>query len=156
MYDKKILIPLDGSTFAERALPYAASLAEAFGAGLVLLTVFQKPRHVTEADTTRQMVEMAAHLHTHVEALRSRGVSAESILIEGGDVAHLILQSAESHLCDLIVMTTHGRSGLARWRLGSIAERVVRHASQSVLVVKSADPDDDSQAVQYTKRATPV
>jgi nucleotide-binding universal stress UspA family protein len=152
----KILVTLDGSTFAERALPIAISLAEAYEAKLVLLSIFDSSDHVTAAEQARQVDAVGEYLAEKVAALRNLGISAESILIAGGDVAHLILVSADSHQCDLIIMTTHGRSGLSRWRLGSIAERVVRHSTRPVMLIRSSDEDDYSRAIHPVKHAIVV
>ena len=145
----KILCPTDFSEHAQNAIDFAAELAKPFGATIELLHVFQLPIYVgweggptSIAATDRHIVELREHvqgqLQKQVDALKAKGVKATSQDIDG--VPHLqIAKSSEE--ADLVVMGTHGRTGLPRLLLGSVAERVVRLAHCPVITVPRHDHD---------------
>jgi nucleotide-binding universal stress UspA family protein len=152
---RRILVPLDGSDFADRVLPHAEALAEKFGATLILLHVATSPADLmTQAavgpilgpetvvdptslvETERQ--EVAAYFETLAERLRGRGLAAEWEQIEG-HAGRVIVERAGDHRADLVVMTTHGRGGLRRLVFGSVAEEVVRDAPCPVLLVRVSE-----------------
>jgi nucleotide-binding universal stress UspA family protein len=120
-----ILVPLDGSALAEYALPYALRLTRAAGGRLVLV------RAAPDAPT-RQRAE--AELAATASRLFTAGAQVESHVRRGaaGDV---ILDGARAWEAGLIVMATHGRSGLGRWLYGSVADHVLRRAEVPVLLV---------------------
>jgi len=141
---KKILVTLDGSELAERALKPAFSLAEKFGAEIVLLRVPLTQHYVSmssgsgvllpEENVERDQQETEAYLR----AVKTRWLgSAPKIRAEAisGEPAAVILDVAETEAADLIVMSTHGRSGLSRLLYGSVAESVLRGARSPVLLV---------------------
>ncbi|MCA9973368.1 MAG: universal stress protein [Anaerolineales bacterium] len=142
-----LLVPLDGSDFAELALQYALSLAEKYGAELTLLRVVNPPRwqSMMEAESPelfeklRHSVELDArnYLDYQKTALEQAGYRVQ-MRIECCDKppADAILDAVEAWDADAIVMSTHGRSGLQRWMFGSVAERVVRHAQVPVLLIR--------------------
>jgi nucleotide-binding universal stress UspA family protein len=139
-----ILVPLDGSAFAETALPHASALAAKFDCKITLVKVFETP-HVYQS-AVEQGVLMDIHeaavkdasdyLEAQKVKLAAEGLSVEVDFIEGGNVAAMILEAIEESGADLVVMSTHGRSGLDRWRFGSVAERVARHASVPVVLIR--------------------
>lgn len=141
---KKILVPIDFSETSAQALPYAAALAERFGAKLVLLHViepvtmspvfwdFQPP--VADADQAAE-VAITTRLSQLGKELLPEDVQARTLVCDG--VAHEeIAETARNLGVDLIVLSTHGHTGLKHVLLGSTAERVVRHARCPVLVVR--------------------
>lgn len=144
---KKILVPLDGSELAKQALPHAEVLAVCMDATLVLLQVVQPNLErmmvapgfaVTVAD--EQQVERAAEeantrLTDQVDRLAHVHVAAETV-VEVGDAASKIVDYATAHGLDLIVMSTHGYSGLTRWRHGSVTTKVLDAATCPVLVIR--------------------
>lgn len=142
MYNR-ILVPLDGSTFAEAALGHARTLARCTGAELTLLRVATHPvyEYVAAEPLLYQTIEQdsekesAAYLEKVAAELRAEGfhVSAETCT---GPVAETILDYARDISADIIVMSTHGRSGLARWFIGSIADKIVRGATLPVLLAR--------------------
>jgi nucleotide-binding universal stress UspA family protein len=139
---KTILVPLDGSLFAEQALHEARALAAATGAGLVLVcAVFEFPelRAVQGArdDITKWQGEAArivSYLDRTAEVLKAEGLTVRTRL-EYGAPADAILHACEMTGADLIVMSNHGRSGLDRPWLGSVALKVVQSALWPVLLV---------------------
>lgn len=147
-----LLTPLDGSELAAQALTHAQAIAQRSGARLTLLQVIPNvaalaqepalpPGRLTAALHTQtlqsQWQEQArAALEQTAQAITDQGVTADAAVV----VAHPpdgILDYAQTHAVDLIVMSTHGRSGLARWVYGSVAARVVQAAACPVLLIRT-------------------
>ena len=132
----RILVPTDFSRPSEQALAYARSLAQRFGASLHLLHVVNRPLLAeglaAEAfiDESSDMVEVAQ------QRLRKRAPDAASANVVFGYAAKSIVQHASQLGVDLIVMGSHGRTGIAHILLGSVAEAVVRTAPCPVLTVR--------------------
>ncbi len=124
-----ILIPLDGSALSERALPYAVRLARSRESRIVLVRATD-PGH----DHVDGLVEAEAYLESIAQRVGKAGVRAEPAA-PTGEAAPTILSEIELRDCDLVVMSTHGRSGLGRWIYGSVADRVLRRADVPVLLV---------------------
>ena len=136
-----LLCPIDFSACSRHALSTATSLATSFGAKLVVLhawhpTVFSGPES-TSADLIQAMIEDTDRaLADCVASAKAAGVtSVESQVVEGL-AADAILNLVDDGAFDLVVMGTHGRTGMAHLFLGSVAERVVRSARCAVLVVR--------------------
>ncbi len=140
-----ILVPTDFSETADTALDYAVMLAAKLGARIHLLHVTGIPMlGVPEAGValTSTMIESIIRNAQHaldrlIDQRRGRAAFAETIQ-STGDPRDMILQAAKDTAADLIVMGTHGRRGLKRLLLGSVAEAVVRTASCPVLTVRTA------------------
>jgi nucleotide-binding universal stress UspA family protein len=125
-----ILVPLDGSTLAERALPYATALAGASGARLVLVRVAAPgagPDGVREA---------RAYLAQVAAGLTSEGRQVETAA-PAGDVVDEICAEARRQNADLLVSATHGRGGLGRWVYGSVAAALLARSQLPVLLVRA-------------------
>jgi len=131
------------------ALDHASELAEKLGATLDMLHVWQAPTFVPlgsgpvggvgEAGMTEMVRKNAQEaLDGFVDEARKRGVSVRSARCLGGPPAWSIVDAAKEGNYDLIVIGTHGRTGVPRMLLGSVAENVVRHAHCPVLTVRSA------------------
>ena len=140
---RKILVATDFSDDAEEALELALDMARAYGATVTLLHVCQLPAyaffHGGMYAPTPELVgdivrDADEQLRVVRERLRARGQEIEAVRLSG-EPAELVPQFAESHGFDLIVMGTHGRRGLKRMVMGSVAERVVRFARMPVLTV---------------------
>ncbi len=149
---RSILLPTDFSECAEGALSYATDLARAAGARLVCLHVVEPLvppvgyGPVTEPlpalDVTGQLEESA---HRELPRLAQRGECAGlevEEVVAHGEPASEIVRAAREHAVDLIVISSHGRTGLGRILFGSTAESVVRHAHCPVLVVKPTEKSD--------------
>ena len=140
--DKKILVPLDGSPLAEAVLPHAQALAKSEGAEIVLLSVPVTPNLDYLSRTpglATQIIEDAereteAYLKTEVEKLTEEGTKVTSVMREG-PIPEMILMVADEVHADVIAMSTHGRSGIQRWLMGSVADRVVHHAHIPVMLI---------------------
>ncbi|MBC7286588.1 MAG: universal stress protein [Armatimonadetes bacterium] len=133
---RRLLVPLDGSELAEIALTHAESLAKAFGAEIVLVRVVPLPPARVAcpspiASVEAEFAEAKEYLSSVANRLQQNGILARTS-VRQGDVAEEIIQEADSQDCDLIVMSTHGRSGIARWVYGSVADRVLRYGMQAV------------------------
>ena len=146
----KVLVPLDGSELAERALDPALAITRARNAELLLLSVTSYHHVLPPAaagyglTATDQIVDLGRDdANNYLDALRREtrcsDCRIQTMAVEG-DVAGCIVDTAAAVGADLIVMTTHGYSGFTRWMLGSITERVLRGASCPVLAVRQAIP----------------
>jgi nucleotide-binding universal stress UspA family protein len=139
---KVILVPTDFGEPSEAALDYAIDLAKALGSEVVLLHAYEIPivgfpdgAIVATADLTARVLEGAqAGLEHQVSSREGQGVNLRGI-VKQGDAYRMVNETAEAVGADLIVMGTHGRHGLPRLLLGSVAEKVVRTASVPVLTV---------------------
>lgn len=145
---KRVLVALDGSSLAEQALPPALRIAEQAGASLTLvqsiawtLTLMADPAGFGAATVAADIVEQAeadarAYLQDICVQAHSHGVSAHPT-IRTEPAADAILACAAEQQADLIVMSTHGRSGVGRWMIGSVAERVLHGATVPVWLVRN-------------------
>ena len=158
-----ILVPLDGSPFAERALPVAQAIARRHGATLHLLSVHAllvQPFEVQGApvyDTTfddERRREQAEYVQRTVERLRGEGVTVDGAMVRGDAVGPTLAEEARRHGAGLIVMTTHGRGGFTRAWIGSVASEVVRTAPVPVLLVRA--PDDETGEAAAPTATFPV
>ncbi len=146
---QRILVPLDGSPRAERALPVAARLAQASGGTVVLLRVVGLPtaivpipapypgtlRAIIDAD----LAEARNSLGTLMKRSNLSGVHTEIEVIEGPTAATILAVTEAQHI-DLIVLCSHGYTGFKRWVLGSVAEKVARYAPVPVLLLRAGGP----------------
>ncbi len=152
---RSILVPTDGSALSVRAVPVAETIARAQGAEIVLVRVVEPwstaglgyESYVTSDvyDELTESLENAARqdLAMMVDRIKERGSNARSLLFTGVPAAELL--DAEQELQpDLVVIASHGRSGLVRFALGSVTERLVREGNAPVLVVQAASPVDRS------------
>ncbi|RME43714.1 MAG: hypothetical protein D6791_14800 [Chloroflexi bacterium] len=139
---KKLLVTLDGSQFAERVLPYAKAMAKPFGSEVVLLSVPEVPEaqmYGALADVVKNLRleaerETQRYLYSVAAALREDGLKAQAV-VTGSHPARTIVAVSETEDIDLILLATHGRGGLDRLLLGSVAERVVQHTTCPVFLV---------------------
>ncbi len=141
---RRILFPTDFSEHADYAWPYALQFAQEFGAEVHLLHVVAQPPRVSEAYAMNfnpekfaqaLTTEAQASLDRLVHAAKDRNVECRSAVRVGVDF-HEIINYARTSQVDLIIMATHGRTGLAHTLVGSVAEKVVRKAPCPVLTVK--------------------
>jgi nucleotide-binding universal stress UspA family protein len=141
---RRILVPLDFSEHAESILTSAGHLAEEHGSRVLLLHVYHLPVEFQQLEGAYLPPDFWANVKNEAEQqldkyavkLKDTGVEVESFVREGYP-ATVIVEEADSLDADLIVIGTHGHSGLKHLLLGSIAERVVQKAPCPVLTVKS-------------------
>jgi nucleotide-binding universal stress UspA family protein len=141
---KKILVPTDFSTGAKTALKQAMALARPLGAQLTVLNVFPLPNYIlpdgtvflAEAPTLAQIATRAtAALDELKKSLSAEGLSVHVEAVAGAPADEIVRLAKEGGF-DMIVMGTHGRTGLAHLLIGSVAERVVRLSPCPVLTVR--------------------
>jgi nucleotide-binding universal stress UspA family protein len=145
---KRILVAVDGSNTSRRAFESALNLASSMGAELRPFYVVENTPMYFEAPgydpsiLRSRMIEQARELGAEfVAAMRERGVGGEAASAEStslDDVSSVVLKAAADYQADLLVMGTHGRRGVQRLFLGSVAERCVRQAALPVLLIPSA------------------
>lgn len=137
---------MDRSELAELALPYASELAKAFDARLTLISVIEKLTVQTESGVFGPVVDVVLDMDDESDCARiylqdigdkltREGVRVE-IVVKQGDPASVICDWAEEESVDLIVICTHGRSGIKLIVYGSVADRVLRCARVPVLLVR--------------------
>jgi nucleotide-binding universal stress UspA family protein len=131
---KTILVPLDGSPLAERALSLATALSIPTAAHLLLVRVSAGKAPADDG------APFGTYLEKTAADLRDRGFCVDAAELSGEPVARVISQAAREYCADLIVMTTHGRSGPRRWLLGSVAEALVTCSPVPVLLQRAWDP----------------
>ena len=143
----RILVPLDGSALAEATLEHAVGLARMFDAPIELIqvvppAVFEPeppvafPSGIDEQLTSIRKSIAQDYLDDVAERLRERGVAATATAVVGASVAGTLADLAHADSTDLVAIATHGRSGLPRLVLGSVADKLVRSAKTPVLVCR--------------------
>jgi nucleotide-binding universal stress UspA family protein len=148
---KRILVPLDGAPLAERAVPMAARIARASGGSIVLLRVVNPPveygywAYSMPASTmsTGDWAETDfANARDYLQEIASSsdlaGVNT-SIEVHAGQVAAVIFAVTQSHNIDLVVISSHGDIGLKLWVLGSVAQKVARHSTTPILILRERE-----------------
>lgn len=131
---RKILVPLDGSDWCERAIPHAIDVAQTNESEIILLRVVTPkdlPDEAEEEYLTRLQAEVS-----------QQNVSVRTQIIEGTAVAHLICEYVMHEGVNLVIMSTHGRTGLARLFYGSVSRDVMECIDVPVLLIQ---PDKDEQ-----------
>lgn len=151
---RSILLPTDFSDCANFALPYAAGIARATGASLLCVHVVETvvpavgysgmSEPLPIADISEQLEESAEREMPRVaECEECAGLNVEEMIVHG-DAATEVVRVARERRVDLIVVSSHGRTGLGRILFGSTAEAIVRHATCPVLVVKPPQEEESS------------
>ncbi len=149
MNDETVLVPLDGSSFGEAAVPYALSAARSLDAELELISVFDDQPTAAGWPLTAEPIK--AWFEEYLDAMAEKivkdaGVDVSQTVIGGRSAAKALEEYAERTSPELIVMSTHGRGPLSRAWLGSVADHVMRHVSGPVLLIR---PDEEAE-VKFT------
>ena len=145
---RKIVVPLDGSKLAECALGHVEAIAKGCNTLEVDLVRVVRPiplymsgddmSYIDPSVLTKavegEKAQAKVYLDKLVKDLGAKNISAKSVVLSG-EPAQSVIDYAEKNGAELIVMSSHGRSGPARWAMGSVAERVTQHAKLPVLVV---------------------
>ena len=157
-----ILVPLDGSALAEQVLPYVRTLAPLLGVGVRLLNVISDETHdsllaegiaasygvidplATQREREHRSLTTRTHhaegyLDSHAMLLRGQGIDVETD-VRWGPAPDLIVEAAEGLDITMIAMATHGYSGLRRWALGSVTDKVLHATATPVFVVRGSKP----------------
>jgi nucleotide-binding universal stress UspA family protein len=148
---KKILVPLDGSELAECTLAHVKAIASGCNVPEVILLRIAEPvssfvigelaaantklaTQVEQYDEKEHKTQAKQYVAQKADELKKEGIAAQPVVVSGNP-ADKILDYANENQVDLIIMSTHGRSGISRWAFGSVAEKVVRHATVPVLTI---------------------
>jgi nucleotide-binding universal stress UspA family protein len=150
---RKILVPLDGSPLAEAVLPYVRELALCTNSEIVLLRVATYPVYdysVTEPSLIiglreNMLAEASSYINNLASALTRDGFNVTSEVAEG-PVVEAIVSYVASVSADLIAMSTHGRTGIQRMFLGSVANRVVHESTVPVLLIRPQNAEREELA----------
>jgi len=126
----KILVPLDGSDLAELALPYAEELANAFKSEIILL-------HVSEPSEDRYRHMHELYVKEVTDRIKGRFKKVTPVVVSGKP-ADEIISYADKNKVGIIIMTSHGRSGVLSWATGSIASKLLQGAAAPLLLVRAA------------------
>lgn len=151
-----ILVPLDGSSLGEAALAYVNTLIDRFApekpVTVILMHVITTLTHqldvhsggvgtvivpYTEEETESMKKESRAYLARAAKQLQHEHVVVKTHIVQGENPAEEIVQAEEEFSCDLVAMSTHGRSGLSRWAFGSVTDKVLRAGTVPVLMVRA-------------------
>jgi nucleotide-binding universal stress UspA family protein len=156
-----LIVPLDGSQLAEAALPFARELGQALAARIMLVGVVPRPGQliagqggtiVTYTGPEHAQLEAGAraYLTATAEGLEAAGASTE-ILVRYGDAALEVGAVAEAYEAAAVVMATHGRTGIVRAMLGSVAGGVLHHTTTPVVLIRPGKPSAAAEPVaQHT------
>jgi nucleotide-binding universal stress UspA family protein len=138
---RHILIPTDGSELAEHGVAHGLALAKFLGAKVSIIFVVEPFPEITGRylETLARYVELrkeqaTSELDRAAKAAKDAGVPCETIQVENSQPHQGIISAAEDKGCDLIVMSSHGRSGLSALLIGSVTNKVLTHAKTPVLV----------------------
>ncbi len=144
---KRVLVPLDGSTTAEKALPHAVALAELYGAKLVLLRIlepFPFVRTMTPASIKKfklQATEWALEYFERITTdIAKKDISFETVIVDGR-AGMMITKYAEVNQIDLIILCSRGLTGITRWLMGSVADRVLRGTTIPILMIPAKNEE---------------
>jgi nucleotide-binding universal stress UspA family protein len=152
----KILVPLDGSALAESAIPKAVELArEAPAASVMLLRAAEAP--ILTGDPIEAQIAAVREAEDYLDAVTARlkedGLDDVTTSVWYGPPAPAIVEAAHVAKADLIVMSTHGRSGLGRLLMGSVAESVLRGTRVPILLLRPSGAPIDTSIAEFARTA---
>jgi nucleotide-binding universal stress UspA family protein len=144
---KRILVPLDGSNLAELALAYAEELAMAFNSELVLLYVSEPKEEQYRPMHQLYLEEVAKRVGEHVK----KRAQIKTVILTG-EAAEEIISYARKNKISVIIMASHGRSGITAWVMGSVAGNVLRTAEVPVLIIGVSQPSRKAPPKRLVER----
>jgi nucleotide-binding universal stress UspA family protein len=158
----KILVPLDRSLLAECVLPHAIALARCLDAQLMLLHVLSLPdkqdrlRAVDPLEWQLRRAEAESYLQGVCVRVREAGVSCEA-QVNDGDAAEQIVDCARDNEVGLVLIASHGQSGLSDWNVSSVVQKVIVRASTSLMIVRAYQPAQaDIATLRYQQVLVPL
>lgn len=157
-----ILLPLDGSALAERVLPHAVALTNAFDSKLTLLrVVFQEEDEnchsmINPIDWQMRKTEAGSYLKSVKSRLEEIEIDSEIQIIEGKP-AHQIIEYAKQNDVNLILMSSHGSSGVSEWNINSTVQKVLLRAMSPVMIIRAyQEPIEGLTGLSYKKLLVPL
>jgi nucleotide-binding universal stress UspA family protein len=152
---EKILIPLDSSSLAECVLPHAISLARIFNAHVTLLHVLEPDRSSTQfidpLSWYFHKAELETYLNERSHYLQQCGMPVDHELLEG-PAATRIIDYADRQETDLMILSSHGKTGLSEWGISSIAQKIIWRANTSVMLVRAYQSSQSDQMIARYQR----
>lgn len=155
---KKIVVPIDGSGWSEMTLPHAARIAKNNDAEVILLHVYRSANaeyqdSVAAANQSEEFVDqeyeaIKQRLITARNDLRAQGVKVRGHIMHGRSPAFNICRYVKDEGADLVIMSTHGRTGLARFVFGSVAQKVMQGLEVPVLLIRPDKPEEEQVDTQ--------
>jgi nucleotide-binding universal stress UspA family protein len=151
---KKILVPLDGSELSELSLAHVKKVAAASNMPEVVLLYVLEPISIlvyastTLREDTIHNIEKQSQVHTQeyldktADSLKKEGLNVRGLVIWGRPADEILKYTKENQI-DLIIMSTHGRSGISQWAFGSVADKVMRHSTVPVLTIRPPNFGDN-------------
>lgn len=146
---RNILVPLDGSTLAECVLPHALSLSTALNAHVIFLHVLERPRDtgsLQPVDPLKWVLkkhEAEGYLKRLAIRFKESGLDVDYVLQEGPPAEVIINQSNLADV-DLIILSTHGSSGLSGWNVSSVVQKIILRANKSMILIRAYQPSDEA------------
>ncbi|MDY6877806.1 MAG: universal stress protein [Chloroflexota bacterium] len=161
MFDH-ILVPMDGSSLAECVLPHAMAIARVCESQVTLLRVLERTqaRDATQSidplDWHIRRAEAEAHLNELSTRLQKAGLRTENALLEG-QAAERIIEFSHSHAVSLVILSSHGRSGLSGWNVSSIVQKVILRVRTPLMIVRAYQPiASDLADLRYRRLLVPL
>lgn len=157
-----ILIPLDGSSLAECVLPHGLTVARALGARASVLQVVEQAEAAGRTGAIDPLewhyseAQAGAYLQDVAERLRLAGLPTTQVLLQG-DPAERVIDHAQAEHADLILLSSHGRSGLSGWNVSSVVQKILARAYLSILLVPAYHPTTtEISALRYERILVPL
>ena len=155
---QRIMVPLDGSELGELALPYAAELAAAFGSQVDLLyvgdTKSPEQHHMNQV-YIEKMAERTVGLIKNFSPVETNPAQANPVILDGEPAAQII-EYAEKNNVSLLIMVSHGRSGIMPWSMGSTAAKVLQRTDKPVLFIRAQKPVPQSGTSVFGRILLPL
>jgi len=143
----RIMVPIDGTTECEEAVPLAARLAEGFGADVYLVRVVEAIDAFSplrpEPEIATMVREARAYLHDLVYRWELPAEQTQCLVDHTDNVAKDLIELAKTHEVDLVVMATHGRKGVARWAQGNVCDEIIRSKVCPVVVIPATPVQEE-------------
>ena len=157
-----ILVPLDGSSLAERVLPHLFALARPFGSRVTLLRVISRKdskessQRIDPLDWQMREAEARSYLNKLTRQLTQSGLKVRNELLHG-DPATLIVEFVHNNDVDLLILSSHGRSGLTGWNISSVVQKTVIRVQKPTMIVRAYQTTQrDHSEVQYNRILIPL
>jgi len=157
-----ILLPLDGSALAERVLPHAVALTKAFGSELTLLRVVyneddgNSQGFINPMEWQMRKTEAESYIKSVQERLEEVEIGSEVVIIEGNP-AHQIVEYTKQNDVNLVIMSSHGSSGVSEWNINSTVQKVLLRALVPVMIIRAyQDPHEGLTGLTYNRLLVPL
>jgi nucleotide-binding universal stress UspA family protein len=158
---RTILVPLDGSQLAEVVLPHASALAKAFSAELTLVRVIESPGDgdTQPIDPLQWQItkrEAETYLEETAKRFKTNGIKTTFAILEGKPAGQIV-EFADNKEIDLILLSSHGSSGLSRWNISSITRKIIQNAKRSTMIVRAYEtPETSLEKFHYRRLLIPL